>query len=269
MVKIITGLIHKINTITVFEEKNYDEIYIRNVSAGLLYLLHNTIYLKIIKKGSLEKLEIPFHLALGNSEQWLLDKAVLKDNTPITDICDNLKVMRGLVQQIPGGSITPGVPTILTDWLGGGFIRSKYEKQYNTEFSLETRDMSAMTTHIPVQIPFTLKIQCSSENERWKVWQQIIKTYYKVKKFYYSFEGFRKIDAQVAFPESFGMDRQNKFSYSEKEDKPIFECELTVVTYMPVIDITTERFRNQKIETFSINTILSDRNKSTDGNNKV
>lgn len=251
-----------------FEEKNYDEVYLRNVSAGLLYLLHNTIYLKIIKKGNLEKLDIPFHLALGNSEQWLLDKAVLKDNTPISDICDNLKVMRGIVQQIPSGVITYGAPRILTDWIAGGFIRNKYEKQFNTEFSLETRDMSAMTTHIPLEIPFTLKIQCSSENERSKVWQQIIKTYYKVKKFYYAFEGFRKLEGLVAFPETFGMEKQNKFSYSEKEDKPLFECDLSVITYMPVIDVTTERFRNEKIETFSINTILSDR-KTTDGINKV
>lgn len=243
-----------------FEEENYDDIYLRNLSAGLLYLLHNTIYINRKKNGKSDPLRIPFHMALGNSEQWLLDKAVLKDNTSISDICDNLKVQRGIVQEIPSGIVTIGAPQILTDWLSGGFIRNKYQKQYNTEFALESRNMSAMTTMIPLQIPYTLKIQCSSTNERLKVWQQIIKTYYKVKKFHYKYEGFLKLDALVAFPETFTMETQNKFSYSEKEDKPLFECELSVVTYMPIIDITTERFRNEKIETFSINTILSDRN---------
>lgn len=249
-----------------FQEKNFDDIFLRNVSAGLLYLLHNTIYLNKLKEGDKLKEDIPFHLALGNSEQWLLDKSVLIDNSSVADICGNLKVMRGIVQQIPSGIISMGSPEIMTDWLSGGFIRTKYAKNFDTEFSLETRELSAMTTFIPLQIPFTLKIVTATANERLKVWQQTIKTFYKVKKFFYSFEGFKKLDAYVAFPESFTMDTQNKFSYSEKEDKPVFECSLTVYAYMPIIDVTTERFRDEKIETFSISTILSDRNTNNDTN---
>lgn len=232
-----------------FKQTNFDDIYLRNLSAGLLYLLHNNIFLPRIVDYEMEKQFIPFHLALGNSEQWLLDHTVMNINPNPSDICNNLQVMKGLIQTIPSGILTMGNPEIMTDWLSGGYLRTTYEKDFNTEFALESRELSAMTTYIPLSVPFTLRIVCSSANERLKVWQQVVKTFYKITKFWYAFEGWKKLDGYVAFPETFTMETQNKFAYSEKEDKPIFDCSLQVVSYMPVIDITTERFKGNKIGT--------------------
>jgi hypothetical protein len=84
-----------------------------------------------------------------------------------------------------------------------------------------------------------VEIELDTYLDSFKVEQALIETFYKTQVYSVSFRGFR-IPCQVGFPEDYGLNKTFEFTY-QANVKPMLKFSLSVETYYPVLDNTTER----------------------------
>jgi hypothetical protein len=79
-----------------------------------------------------------------------------------------------------------------------------------------------------------------------KLYQQVIRTFYKTYSFSFDFEGMR-IPANIGFPENYDITKPFTFTYSQSD--PIeFNFSVEIETYLPDKDLSTERFRGNLMQ---------------------
>lgn len=231
-----------------FEEKNFDGVFTRKVIVGISSFLYESLKIREIKNEKTNIKSVRFFYSMTGEEQFLQDYFLNTDK-----YCNVLSPkIEGNVNTIPSGVFTLSNAGINESDLASGYTRIDYQKKFNTEFSLEERDMSARADFIPMQYDFEAKVKCSSDLERMKVFEALIKKFYKARKFWIKFEGFQKLPVMMAFPDSYDMAKNFNFRYPDNEKRPEVVFRLQVVSYMPVIDEKTERFIEEKIETNSL-----------------
>lgn len=223
-------------------EMNTDDIFIRNVMAGTQGFFDKKIYYKQTEKGKTEKINVPFYTSYTGDEQFLMD--YYYDPDPAC----GFKKIEGTTNVIPSGVFTLQSPSLPSQELMNKYERATYNAKFENEFGEEIRDMSARTFFIPVLFEFNGTIKTSSDNMRFKIWQSLIRTLYKVKKFYIQFEGFSRIPCLITFPENYNMPKEFQFEYEADNKRPTIEFSFEVLTYLPDPDFETEVFRGNKID---------------------
>jgi len=227
------------------DSKNFEDVFIRNIIVGLCQFFYATLEIPEVKDGEKRMKKIPFFYSMsgGNSEQYIQDMYANTDK-----FCDVLSPVEGNTIRIPSAVISLGSNDISQQDMGSGYVRLEYLKDWITELTEEERQMTARGDIIPIIFDFEIKMKASSEIERFKMWEAVIKKFYKVKKFWIRYGGFPKLPVTVAFPEVMNQEKNFQFRFAETDKRPQLTYKIEVLGHLPVIDESTERFAGNVID---------------------
>ena len=231
-------------------DKNFEDVFSRNLIVGLSSFMYDVIQIKQTVKGETTMKKVPFFYSESGNEQLLTDYFLNTDK-----YCNVLSPkIEGNLVTIPSGRFSIGGVAITTDDLGSGYVRANYDEKVIGEMVDEMRSISARTNFIPLKYDIEMKVKCGSDIERLKVFDAVIKKLYKVKKFTIKYEGFRKLPCLISFPESMNMAKNFIFQYPTDDKRPLLIFNVEVLSYLPVIDETTKRNNEERIDELRDNT---------------
>lgn len=217
------------------DTKNTDDVFLRNLIVAITEFFYDSVFINSIEDGKIVRKPVKIFYSLTGEQQYLEDFFRKTDK-----YCDELQPVEGNINYLPSGRFKMVDANISTDELEGDHVRFQYNKTIETELATEIRTMSARGRFIPIEIKFDLSIKSSSELDRLKIWQVVLRRFYKVKKTWMSFEGFPKIPILIGFPEGYTMDKLFKFKYPTDTSRPMLDFSINVITYMPDMDGNTE-----------------------------
>ena len=222
---------------------NSDDVYLRGMIGGLSNLLHNELTIWIVYEENKQEITVPFFYNAGSDERFLQD-IFLKQT--MNDLID-FKVSEGNTDVIPRGQFTLSDGTITSSSLTNRFVRGEYRKEENGELMT----YNAPFNHIPLEFTVNCEIYLETFISTLKMWQKIIRTFYKHQVFEFLFEGM-VIRANVAFPESNPFENSYEFTFGDPSEKRL-TFDLAIESYIPVMDETQKFLKSNRIESFTIN----------------
>jgi hypothetical protein len=215
---------------------NTDNVHARAVIIGLVNLLNTKIqYDNVLSDTQIDTVTVPFFYSMTGDERFLQDY-FLEWNE-----CIHPKIADGNYDVIPRGVVQLTSNTINTAAMTHRFVRGSYVKEVNGQ--LQT--FNAFINSIPLTMDFTVNIETDNNLDAFKIQQTIIETFYKTQVYSVSYKGFR-VPCQVGFPEDYGVEKTFEFSYGDNEVVKM-SFTLTVETYQPVTDPTTQRSNANRI----------------------
>jgi hypothetical protein len=221
------------------EKFNMDDVYLRNLVIGLLRSLNDKLtYFQV--NDQQEKLEVyvPFFFSLTGDEAFLEDSFIEYQNC-ITD----QPHAEGNFDVLPRGIVSYQSSGIDAQALTNKYVRMSYAIE---DSKGEMKTFSAHTTSIPLNISFNIAMKIDTLLDSFKMYQSVIRTFYKTYSYSFEFEGMR-IPVTVGFPEDYEATKQYEFSYGSQE-YITFNFSISLETYFPDKDITTERFRGNLMQ---------------------
>lgn len=224
-------------------ENNYEDVWFRNVIVAVQSALYEKVHIWEIRDKQRTTIPIPFFYSMTGDEQFLMDYFLNTDR-----YCGDLSTkIEGNTGKVPRGVLKPSGADISSDSVVSKFERSVYKRTIASEFGKEVRTMSAATQWIPISMQFEANVMCSSDIMRMKVFQQIIRKFYKTIKIYMNFEGFSKIPVMIGFPESFDINKDFQFMHDADNKRPELGFAIEVLSYLPDVDYETERHTEEKM----------------------
>lgn len=217
-----------------YEDKNTDDVFLRSVIVGLSGNLNERIEISHYSNGKYHTKKIKFFYSMAGDEQTLID-FYMKSGVA----CEEKVVVDGTTNILPMGIFRLTGATISGPDLTNRFERAIYLRKEKNEFGEEIKTLSARTDMVPILLNFDGRIKCTSELERFKVWQECVKTFYKNSKFSIHFDGFQRIPCSIGFPENFEMEKDFEFTYPADNKRPEVSFSFELMTYLPVIDKET------------------------------
>lgn len=245
-----------------YERFNNDNILIRSVIVGLLDLLNNHIDYSQIWDDNIEQtVTVPWWYNFGTS-----DEKYMQDNyTFFGKKCFNEKMINGTFSSIPRGYISYNGSNIEASSITNRFIMGKYMKQVGGKLISYTSFLYS----IPLTVNFDCTVDCDNILSALKIEQAIRETFYKNKTFFVLYKGLR-IGCTAGIPESFNSEKTTEYSFDNASKNPKLTFNITVETYQPVFDKTTETEASKVIKYFSKDIFVSstERKKSIEITNK-
>ncbi len=225
-----------------FEANNKDDVFLRKLIVGLCSFLYDTVEINATNSnGEVEPKKVPIYYSMTGEQQFLIDYFLDTDK-----YCKELKPLLGNQPLIPSGIIKLDDGDISNEDNGSEHIRVAYSKTFETELATEERDMVARGGFIPVSNSWTIEIKCSTDLDRFKIFQVLARKFYKARKFWIRFEGFERLPVLIAFPDRYNVNKNFKFKYPQDEKRPILEFKLQSLSFLPNVDLSTELFRGEK-----------------------
>jgi hypothetical protein len=222
------------------EKYNFDEVFLRNVIVGLLRTLNEKLtYNQVNDKQELLEVFVPFFYSMSGDEAFLQDFYL-----DYFDCDGNSPFAEGNYDVIPRGIVNLNGVSIDTNAITNGFVRSTYNVE---DIKGEMKALSAFTNYIPLNMSFEIILRADSLLDTFKLFQSSIQTFYKVYSYSIEYGGMR-IPVQVGFPEDYPNDKQLEFSYGSTQKYIETKFSITVETYFPQKDLSTERFRGNLMQ---------------------
>lgn len=233
------------------KELNFDSVFSHRMIVGLSSFFYDSIKIKQIQDGSTLIKSVPIYHSQTGSEQFLTDYFLNTDrykNTLSGKVEGNIKI-------VPSGVFNFSDVGIQRDMLGSQYTRVKSQEIIDNDFGVEVKDVSNRGEFIPLLYDVDVKIKCGSDLERLKIMEAIIIKFYKTKKFFVSYNGFKKLPCLVALPDNMNVSKVFNFKSGENNLRPELVFKLELLGYMPSIDPETERDFSQTIQEINANII--------------
>ena len=228
------------------EKYNTDDVFFRGVILGLLSKLNETItYTQINSNQEKTIIYIPFFYSMVGDEPFLQDFYLSYED------CDGKPAFaEGNYDVVPRGILEMGNIRIDTSSATTKFVRGSYTKEIEKENGSEMKTYSSYFNPIPLGIQISAKIKADTTLDAFKIQQSVLEILYKRFIYYFNYKGFR-IPVQVSLPDAPPDKQPNNFtmSYGSQRGEAItlsFSMELE--TYLPELDLTTERFRGNLMQ---------------------
>lgn len=219
---------------------NTDNVHSRAVIVGFVNLLNSKVFFdNVLSDTSVDTVYVPFFYNMGGDERFLQDYFLEWND------CVNPRHADGNYDVIPRGIVTMTSKSIDTAKMTHRFVRGNYVKEVNGQ--LQT--FSAYLNSLPITIQFDVEVEVDSNLDAFKVEQVIMETFYKVQVFSVSFRGLR-IPCQAGFSEDYAVDKTFEFTY-QSNLKTTVKFAVTVETYFPVFDSSTERSNSNRVSGFN------------------
>lgn len=220
-------------------------MFVRSIIIGLLDLLNNKLQINQVIDKTSASIPVPFFYGRFGQERFLQDFFF-----KYQEGCDGPVYVEGGAEPVPRGSITMSSLSVNPAALTSKFTRGTYNKEVNGQ----VQAFNSMLNVIPITIQFNAEVICNTLLESLKISQAVIGTFYKAEKFEVDYAGFM-VPCQAGFSEDFQTQKQLEYTYGNGEDKIITSFTIETECYMPVPDITTERWRGNVMN--SIGNIVS------------
>jgi hypothetical protein len=222
------------------EKYNTDEVFLRGVIVGLLRSLNEKLtYLQINDQQQILEVFVPFFYSMSGDESFLQDFYL-----DYFDCDGNSPFAEGNYDVIPRGIVNLNGASIDQSAITNGFVRSTYTIE---DIRGEMKAFSAYTNFIPLSLNFDITLRADTLLDTFKLFQSAIQTFYKVYSFSVEYGGMR-IPVQVGFPEDYPNDKQLEFSYGSTQKFIETKFGISVETYFPQKDLSTERFRGNLMQ---------------------
>ena len=226
-------------------KQNHDNVFWRGLLVGLISVLNEKITIPQIGKDNLlREIFIPFFPTLAGDEPFI------QDNFLDYGDCDgNPAFAEGNYDVIPRGIIEMGACQIVTSSSTNKYVRATYTKEIpNGEDGAEMKSYSSYLAPIPLSQSFNIRIKVDNELEAFKIQQRVVEVLFKNFIYYFEYNGMR-IPAQGSLPDTPG-DRNRIFNYSYGSNKEsiIIGFNISVETYLPQLDLSSERFRGNLMQ---------------------
>jgi hypothetical protein len=237
------------NKAALYERFNNDNILIRSVIVGLLDLLNNNIDYSQIWDDNIEQtVSVPWWYNFGTSDE----KFMQNNYTYFGKKCFNEKIINGTFNSIPRGFLSYSGSSIESSAITNRFIQGKYMKQVKGKLISYTSFMYV----IPLTVTFDCQVDCDNILTALKIEQAIRETFYKNKTFFVLYKGLR-IGCTAGIPESFNSEKTTNYSFDSAAQRPKLTFNITVETYQPIFDKTTEMESSKVIKHFSRDIFVS------------
>lgn len=228
------------------EKKNTDNVFFRGVILGLLSKLNETItYTQINSEGVVSQIYIPFFYSMVGDEPFLQDFYLSYED------CDGKPAFaEGNYDVVPRGILEIGATRIETSSATTKFVRGSYVKEIEKESGSEMKTFSSYFNPIPLGIQINGKIKADTTLDAFKIQQSLLEILYKRFIYYFEYKGFR-IPVQVSLQDSPPDKQPNNFlmSYGSQRGEAItLSFSMDLETYLPQLDLTTERFRGNLMQ---------------------
>lgn len=234
---------------TLYGKKNTDEIFLRNVTAGLLSILNRKLtYSQIWTDNSdiPELITVPFFFNLGNpsSEDFIQNNYLF-----FGDKC-GFKKINGNFDMIPRGMISLSSTTIQADAATNRWVKGMYQKQDPSTGKME--NYVANLYSIPLSVTYSAEIHTSRFGEMLKVDQAFREYFYKNKTFRITYHGMT-VPCRAGFPDSLSQQVQSSYSMGSAPQPDLKQTmDIQIETYQPVFDPSTEMKASDTIKNFFI-----------------
>lgn len=228
------------------EKYNTDDVFFRGVIIGLLSKLNETItYTQINSDQVKSTIYIPFFYSMVGDEPFLQDFYLSYQD------CDgNPAFAEGNYDVVPRGILELGSIRIDTASSTSKFVRGTYVKEIEKENGSEMKSFSSYFNPIPLSIQINAKIKADTTLDAFKIQQSVLEILYKRFIYFFNYKGFR-IPVQVSLQDSPPDKQPNNFlmSYGSQRGESItLSFSMDLETYLPQLDLTTERFRGNLMQ---------------------
>lgn len=227
-----------------FERRNTDDVFDRQVLVGLLRILNRKIFYTQIWDNTEEGVQnvcVPFFYDFGgsnvNSERFIQDNYTYFSSTECTEI--GLKKIDGNFDFYPQGRLSMASVGIDSGNITNRFVMGKYTKREQGKLKSYVSYLYSM----PLTYSFNIEIRCENMNTAMKINQAYREFFYKNMTFHINYKG-TVVPVRVGFPENAfqptpGGTYQPGQAPSENWIKISFsiQCE----TYQPIFDPYNER----------------------------
>jgi len=228
------------------EKYNTDDVFFRGIILGLLSKLNETItYTQTNNEQIRSQVYIPFFYSMVGDEPFLQDFYLSYED------CDGKPAFaEGNYDVVPRGIIELGSIRIDTGSATTKFVRASYVKEVVKDAGSEMVTYSSYMNPIPLAISVSGKIKADTTLDAFKIQQSLLEILYKRFIYYFNYKGFR-VPVQVSLGDAPPDKQPNNFtmSYGSQRGEAItlsFAMELE--TYLPQLDLTTERFRGNLMQ---------------------
>lgn len=227
------------------QKNNHDNTFFRSLYIGLISVLNQNItYPQLGKDNVFREIYIPFLPSMVGDEPFLMDYFL-----DYGDCDGNPAFAEGNYDVIPRGTVEQGSCQINTSSSTSKYVRATYSKEIKkNDGSVEMKSFSAYLNPIPLIQTYRVRIKVDTELEAFKIQARVVELLYKNFVYYFEYNGLR-IPAQGSMPDTVG-DRNKIFtySYSNNRDSITLEFGVSIETYLPQLDLTTERFRGNLMQ---------------------
>ena len=228
------------------EKFNTDDVFFRGVIIGMLSKLNDTItYEQIDSYQNKSTIYIPFFYSMAGDEPFLQDYYLSYED------CDGKPAFaEGNYDVIPRGILEISTLSIDTSSATAKFVRASYAKEVKKEAGSEMVTYSSYINPIPLSIQMTAKIKVDTTLDAFKIQQSTLEILYKRFVYYFYYKGFR-IPVQVSLPDSPPDKQPNNFQFSygsQRGEAITLSFAMNLETYLPQLDLTTERFRGNLMQ---------------------
>lgn len=227
-----------------FERRNTDDVFDRQVLVGLLRILNRKIFYTQIWDNTEEGVQnvcVPFFYDFGgsniNSERFIQDNYTYFSSTECTEI--GLKKIDGNFDFYPQGRLSMASVGIDSGNITNRFVMGKYTKREQGKLKSYVSYLYSM----PLTYSFNIEIRCENMNTAMKINQAYREFFYKNMTFHINYKG-TVVPVRVGFPENAfqptpGGTYQPGQAPGENWIKISFsiQCE----TYQPIFDPYNER----------------------------
>lgn len=202
------------------ENFNYEDVFLRNVTVGLLDTLEGEIHWYYNFSKGKKKVVVPFYYSLTGQEKFLLDSFhddVVSDNR-LTDLD---------ASPIPRGILTLTGFDMITDELTNPnvWIKTTYEDSNEVKTSLQR------IRPIPISVKYDMSIILNTENDYFKCSEALMNTIGIYKYYTFQYKNFN-INAVLQMPDSNQFEITRDMTISTKNEISL-KVSFEVVTYYP------------------------------------
>lgn len=243
----------KIEEKKLYEKRNRDDIFVRDVLGGLLKVLNNKLVYDQVwddTKEGVESITIPFYYEIGNAS----GERFLQDNyLTFGDQC-GFKKINGNFDMIPRGMLSLESVQIESESVCNRYVMGEYQKEDPIDGKIKM--FVAFLFSIPIKMTVNCEVRSSSFTEMLKISQACNEFFYKNKTYYINNKGM-KLGCRVGFPDSFLGEKNSGYTMGGNDSaekinlKQTFQLEIEC--YQPVFDKSTERLKSNYIRAWGNN----------------
>lgn len=215
------------------EDKNYDDVYLRNVIVGYLGFLNERFFWYNKTSEGPKKIDIPFYYSLTGDTRYINDAFL--DDTPGQRVIGN-------IDPIPRGVIKLDSWSVKTE----EFCNPNVWLNVNKEIDDELQQIVTQTKAVPVKLTFSIDLVCDAELDIFKGWQTHMENLFMYR--YFSFD-YKRLPVNALF--NFAGETENTTVREQKFgdlSTYISKYTIEVHTFFPIFDLENKFLANKQVQ---------------------
>lgn len=192
------------------KNKNYDNVYLRDLYSALSYFFIDVIKLPRVVDEELSYISVPIIPSFIGDEQFLRDFFV-----DIDKVCCG-KSPSTVLNEIPSGRIIGFDNFNINDsLLLSDSVRTKREVNSGNMFIDEIEMVYGRNSILGIDVSFNVEFKLSTNLDRMKLFQELLDNFFKERSFYFSSCGIHKIPCSVMLNNQYRLEGKKQFKFSD------------------------------------------------------